>query len=110
MASSRQKLNLRGVCEVKFFNRTNHLDARAKIRVAAQLFLLSKMFISNTLLKTQFWLLGVIFGSKFANITDRENANMYYPIFLLLKFLTCGVVDLRSSDALRRETEYDYAQ
>ena len=28
----------------------------------------------------------------------------------LHKDLTCGVVDLRSSDALRRETENDYAQ
>ena len=32
---------------------------------------------------------------------------IYGCIFYLV---TCGVVDLRSSDALRRETENDYAQ
>ena len=50
-----------------------------------------------TRVKIQFWLLGAIFGSKFAKITDRD-------------IETCGVVDLRSSDALRRETEYVNAQ
>ena len=76
MAPSSQKLNLKGVCEVKFFDRTNRLAARTKKRIAAKRLVVSTKFISKTPLKIQFWLLGAILGSKFAKITDRENAKL----------------------------------
>ena len=45
--------------------------------------------------------------SNFNNFQDIDLSKIYCP---LIRSLTCGVVDLRSSDALRRETELDYAQ
>ena len=36
----------------------------------------SNNFTSKTLVKIQFWLLGGIFGSKFAKIKDRDLANL----------------------------------
>ena len=92
-----------GVREAKFFDTTNGLTARTKKRIATKRLVVSTNFISKTPPKIQFWLLGNIFGSKFAKITDRENAtfmlnSMYIMAFRTIK--TCGVVDLRSSDVV----------
>ena len=65
---------LRGVCEAKFFDTTNGLIARTEKRIAAKPLVVSTKFTSNTPLKIQFCLLGAIFESKFAKITDLENA------------------------------------
>ena len=55
-----------GVREAKFFDTTNDLAARTENQIAAKPLLVSTKFISSTLPKIQFCLLGAIFGSKFA--------------------------------------------
>ena len=91
MAPSSQKLNLKGVCEVKFFDRTNRLAARTKKRIAAKRLVVSTNFISKTPPKIQFWLLVNIFnifGSKFSKITDRENASILFE-FAVTRLRDC---------------------
>ena len=50
--------------------------------LAAKPLVVSTNVTSKTPLKIQFWLLGAVLGSKFAKITDRENAtlNMFHYI------------------------------
>ena len=76
MVPSRLNWILRGVCEVRFFDRTNGLAARTKKRIATKRLVVSTNVTSKTPLKIQFWLLGAVLGSKFAKITDRENAKL----------------------------------
>ena len=66
-----------GVFEVTFVDRTNPLADRTKKRIAAKRLVVSTNVTSKTPLKIQFWLLGAVLGSKFAKITDRENATLY---------------------------------
>ena len=74
MVSSTQNWILMGVCEVRFFDRTNGLAARTKKRIAPKPLVLSKKCTSMTQVKIQFCLLGTIFTTKFAKIKDREIA------------------------------------
>ena len=45
-----------GVCEVRFFDRTNGLAARTKKRIATKRLVVSTNVTSKTPLKIQFWI------------------------------------------------------
>ena len=70
--------------------------------MAAKRLVVSNNFVSRTPFKLNFGSRETEIEPKIAKLTNRALFAFY--------LLTCGVVDLRSSDALRRKAEYDYAQ
>ena len=50
------------------------------------------------------------FFSRVFDFIDHGGSKYHIVLKSRRPLLTCGVVDLRSSDALRRETENNYAQ
>ena len=103
MVSSTQNWILMGVCEVRFFDRTNGLAARTKKRIVPKPLVLSKKCTSMTQVKIQFCPLGTIFTTKFAKIKDREIAPFehWFEFCRLFKHVESSICDRAMPFALK---------
>ena len=77
-------------------------SARKRVLTAKPL-VESKIFTSNTPVKIQFWLLGAIFGSKFAKITDRDIAILDISLNISCPLLNSSLLYLKFSENGRQK-------